>query len=78
MWHVKASMKVSFMTRVMTAGFEAITSTRVYGMHPKLCGVVVRGEQSSCIMMQATTSSMAEYGHVLVQAQLQLLSNRQK
>ena len=33
----------------MTAGFEVITSTRVarlYGMHPKLYGVVVRGEQS--------------------------------
>ena len=54
------------MARVMTAGFEAITSTRVYGMHPKLYGVVMRGKQSLCTM----TRARPEHGHVLVQLQL--------
>ena len=71
------------MTQVITARFEAITSTgvaRLYGMHPKLYGVIVLGEQPSCTMTRAMMSmmSMAEYGHVLVQAQLQLIQNHQK
>ena len=58
----------------MTAGFLAITSTRVYGMHrTKLYGVVVRGEQSSYTM--TSTMGMTEHGHVLVQTQLQLILN---
>ena len=53
---MKASMKFLFVTLVMTAGFKAITSTIDYGMHPKLYGVVTRGEQSSYTMTQAMTS----------------------
>ena len=55
------------------AGFEAITSTRVarlYRMHPKLYGVVA-------ILIH--NDKHDEHGHVLVQAQLQLiLSNQQE
>ena len=55
----------------MTAGFEAITSTRVarlYGMYLKLCGVVVQGEQSSFTLMR--DDKHYEHANVLVQAQL--------
>ena len=52
------------MTELMTAGLEAITSTRVYVIHPKLYIIVV------AILIHNDVSNDEHNVHLLVQAQL--------